>query len=173
MDHAPIINDKEVPSTYFTVRDFDFIRDGNTANWKALVRAKVKDKWTGWSEILPFNIEALNTDCDAAVARSSGSEVTDDLLPRPTLDKALRLMVHPNPATDFVNINCFLNKVITFEIDLFDVTGKRIQQIRPLKGMDPGEHSSHLTTSHLEEGMYFIVLKNKDFTISKKLVLIR
>jgi len=173
MDNAPIINNKEVPSTYFTVRDFDFIRDENTTNWKALVRAKIADKWTGWSGILPFNIEALNTDCKEAVARSSSSGASNDFLNKPSLDKELRLMVHPNPATDFVNINCFLNKVIIFEIDLYDVTGKRIQQIRPLKGMDPGEHSIPLTTSHLEDGMYFIVLKNKDFTISKKLVLIR
>ena len=175
---APMINEEHLSTNSFTIRDFNAIKNKDTNNWKAIVRARVEGKWTGWSQILPFNVESLNTDCPVAFKAASttntvdASDTTIDLI-NPLFNKKLRLNVHPNPATDYVSINYFLNKVITFDINLFDVTGKRLREIRPLKQTDPGEHSIQLNTSDLEEGMYFIVIKNKDFTISEKIVILR
>jgi len=173
-----MFNEENLSTNSFTIRDFNAIKNEDTANWKAIVRARVEGKWTGWSQILPFNVETLNTDCPVAfksantVNNSDSTDTTIDLI-NPLFNKNLRLNVHPNPATDYVSINYFLNKVVTFDINLFDVTGNRLREIRPLTETDPGEHSIQLNTSDLGEGMYFIVLKNRDFTISEKIVILR
>ena len=176
-DATPSI-EKELRTAQFTLQDFDFIATTNTQDWEAIVRAKVEGVWSDWSQALPFHVEAVNTDCPKAVAARNGTiseqqETVATIPYYPTLNKELRLMVHPNPATTFVNINYFIHKVITLEIDLYDMTGRRIQQIRPLKAMDPGEHSIALNTMDLEAGMYFIVLNNRDFRMTEKLVVIR
>jgi len=164
---APIINKKEITSTRFSFNDFGFVEDHQTMEWKVLVRAKVDNQYTNWSSMLNFNVESLNADCQEATARSSQSNG-----PLPSLDNEMQLMIHPNPATDQVNINYFLNKVITFDIQLYDLAGQQIQEIKPLKSSSPGEHSIQLNTTHLPVGMYYIVLENRDFTISEKLVII-
>ncbi len=165
---SPIINKQGIAATRFTYSDFDYVEDKNTNQWRALVRAQVNQQWTNWSSIHPFSVESLNTDCQNATSRS-GNEGKS---PLPTLNKEVQLKVHPNPATSYVNINYFLNKVIAFDIQLYDITGQRIQEIKPLKSSSPGEHSIQLNTSQLTTGMYYIVLENKDFTISEKLVII-
>ena len=171
----PIIDEDALSTTSFSLKDFEAIENNNTKNWKAIVRAQVAGKWTIWSDLLPFNVEDLNTDCNSESRSANDIAEPEAVLQveHPTLNKELLVMVHPNPATDLVNINYFLNKVVTFDINLYDVTGKRIQQIRAFKETDPGEHSTMLNTSELKEGMYFIVLKNKDFTISEKVIILR
>lgn len=164
----PILTKTDLQTNRFTFSDFDHIENQQTDNWKVMVRAKVQEQWTTWSTPQLFSIESLNADCLEATSRSSATSGASF----PQLNKEIQFMIYPNPATDYVNINYFLNKVITFDIHLYDLTGQKIQEIKPFKASDPGEHSIQLDTGALPKGMYYIVIQNKDFNISEKLVVI-
>jgi len=165
---VPILNKDDLVTNRFTFNDFEYIDNQRTDNWKVIVRANVQDQWTNWSTPQLFSIEALNSDCIKATSRNSATN--EAVLP--VLNKEVQLMIHPNPARDYVTINYFLNKVVTFDIHLYDLTGQQLQEIKPLKASSPGEHTIRLDTNQLPKGMYYIVLQNKDFTISEKLVVI-
>ncbi len=75
--------------------------------------------------------------------------------------------ISPNPASDFVSINFENTKYLKITIDVFDVKGVL------MKSVILGENQHILNVEDLNNGIYMIVVKSKDFTESQRLIIQR
>jgi len=76
-----------------------------------------------------------------------------------------QLKVHPNPATDQVIIDWQGENYQDLTVDVYDMTGKQIQQLR----FDYG-NILKVNTSDWENGLYLIRVNNGEKTYTKKLI---
>jgi hypothetical protein len=82
------------------------------------------------------------------------------------------LAAFPNPATNDVSINFGLKQSSKVEIEIYDVTGKKVNTIN-LDELEAGNHSSKINTSNLSGGVYMYSVKSENskmfskFTIAK------
>ena len=79
-------------------------------------------------------------------------------------------LISPNPATDLVNVRFAVDHGETLNIELSDVSGKKIKTIRREEFFNRGQHIIHFDSSTLESGIYFITINGKSQSISKKFV---
>lgn len=78
----------------------------------------------------------------------------------------------PNPASDEMTVNFGLNKASKVEIEIFDVTGKRVNKM-DLNTLETGNHAIKINTSNLNAGVYMYSIKADNakmfskFTVTK------
>jgi hypothetical protein len=70
--------------------------------------------------------------------------------------------VYPNPATENSRISFKLNVDSEISLEMYDVTGKLIQQIVSDKMYAAGRNEIELATSHINQGLYFLKLVIND-----------
>jgi hypothetical protein len=75
--------------------------------------------------------------------------------------------IFPNPFEDFTNVNFTLNSTENVELNLYDITGKVIYNIKSGE-MNAGSHSIKIDAGDLKPGIYFVSLKIGDKLLSKK-----
>jgi hypothetical protein len=78
----------------------------------------------------------------------------------------------PNPAKDEVNINFALAQAGNVEITLFDVTGKQVENVK-LDGLQSGSHSTKISVSSLNAGIYMYSIKSQNAQAFSKLTVIK
>lgn len=71
--------------------------------------------------------------------------------------------IYPNPTTDYLSID-FDNKFSNSDIEIFDITGKKILGIKSRK------NEEKINMSELDRGVYFIRIKNEEFIKTKKII---
>ena len=82
------------------------------------------------------------------------------------------LAAFPNPATNEIAINFGLNQSSKVEIEIYDITGKSINTIK-LDKLEPGNHTSKVSVSNLNTGVYMYSIKSENakmfskFTVTK------
>ncbi|MCX7735458.1 MAG: T9SS type A sorting domain-containing protein [Candidatus Kapabacteria bacterium] len=108
----------------------------------------------GWK-----NIFANVTDVCAYTVRSI--ELLKDI---PSIE------IYPNPASDVLTININLHKKDRFEIELFDASGKKCYENK-IFDLEKGLYSINFEISHLNDGLYLLIISNNDF-IKRKLFII-
>lgn len=93
---------------------------------------------------------------------------TDTLINNSTKRKS-QLVVIPNPSDLETTVYLFDMKDEQYDCAIFDLTGKCIYSIK----IEPhgGKITEQINTSELASGIYFIVVSNKDFRITKKLII--
>ena len=80
--------------------------------------------------------------------------------------------IYPNPFKSVTTIEYTLPEGSDVEITLYDLTGKRVKTI--FSGTkSAGLQSIDLNCSDLSPGIYFIKVRNKNFTITKKCLIIK
>jgi hypothetical protein len=77
--------------------------------------------------------------------------------------------LYPNPAPGEANVEFFLNTDAEVNIELADITGRRLI-VEPPKEHTAGKHVIKLDVRSLPSGIYFITLKAGSFQVTKKLV---
>ncbi|MFI5221474.1 MAG: T9SS type A sorting domain-containing protein [Bacteroidia bacterium] len=74
-----------------------------------------------------------------------------------------QLSVYPNPASEKVSVNFFLNQTTDVTIDIFDLLGSKIKSI-PLGKQTSGNHQPVIETETLNNGIYFLKLNAGEFS---------
>lgn len=82
-------------------------------------------------------------------------------------EAALRL--HPNPVREQSVLSLELPRRDQVSIDLMDLRGKKVREIRSGGFMDPGSHRMKLNTADLEAGPYFLQVRIGKRESTKKL----
>jgi subtilisin-like proprotein convertase family protein len=77
-----------------------------------------------------------------------------------------KLNLFPNPASETVQLILDLEDINEFDIELFDMQGKLIQQIRNNR-----EKQTEINLTGLNEGIYLVRVAHPDFSAVKKLIL--
>lgn len=88
------------------------------------------------------------------------------------LSKVKNFYISPNPAVITCNITIEIEDVCKTAIELYDVSGRRIKTLLN-ENLFPGINNIELTTSDLENGLYFIRTKSENFELSYPLLISR
>lgn len=76
----------------------------------------------------------------------------------------------PNPVKDFVNIDFNLEYGTVVSIQLIDINGKILRQLRKNEFFGVGAQSINFKTDNLQAGTYFIKLEGEQFSLTEKFV---
>jgi len=79
------------------------------------------------------------------------------------------IQLFPNPATDIVQIECFLLRSGNTQLKIFDINGRVVLE----KFLPSREGLIPLDVSHLPNGTYVIQLTNDDFFETEKLLIVK
>lgn len=91
------------------------------------------------------------------IDRPSGRYATFTSIFEPKLaDYALN--VYPNPASNGITISYNLNTKSHIRLDLFDLSGRKVDTVLPTTEKTAGEHSLSLDVENLPNGVYFVRL---------------
>jgi hypothetical protein len=85
-----------------------------------------------------------------------------------TLDNALE-QNYPNPARGTTSIQYSISSKALVSIDLYDAQGRFIRSLVH-ETKDAGVYSVTLNTGKIPRGVYYYLLKTKDFTASRRLL---
>ena len=78
----------------------------------------------------------------------------------------------PNPFNPSTNISFYLPKIGNVSLKIYDALGKQVDEV--ISGnLTAGSHTYRWTAKGKAAGVYFYQLKGKDFSITKKLLLIK
>lgn len=77
--------------------------------------------------------------------------------------------IFPNPATDKVAVDFNLNSVSNVTINVVDVNGK-VVNTNTLSNLSSGANSTELNVANLAPGVYSVVIKSNDSSLTRKLV---
>jgi hypothetical protein len=82
------------------------------------------------------------------------------------------LHVAPQPARTVANVRFTLPKPTDAEIDLYDLTGRRIAVLAPWGHLEAGEHTVKLGPHQLPAGLYVVRVTSEDGDMSGKLMVV-
>jgi hypothetical protein len=85
-------------------------------------------------------------------------------------DIARNVMVSPNPASDFTNVNITLTDSRKVELNVYDAMGKLVVTT-DLGKLNSGDHSIRVSTSLLPAGIYLFNVQAGTSTTTKKVVI--
>ncbi|HNQ13018.1 MAG TPA: Omp28-related outer membrane protein [Bacteroidia bacterium] len=79
--------------------------------------------------------------------------------------------VYPNPATESTTINLDLNKSDNISIQIVDMTGKVVYS--NMDELNAGKYARNISVTDFANGIYNIVIKSSNESVSKKLIIAR
>ncbi|MDR9415061.1 MAG: phosphodiester glycosidase family protein [Gracilimonas sp.] len=103
-------------------------------------------------------------------AEVSGTVSTEDITDFP--QKAELRQNYPNPFNPVTNITFSVPSATEVELKIFDVLGREVSSLLNTK-VQAGYHSVSFDASGLSTGLYFYTLKSSDYSLSKKMMLIK
>ena len=82
------------------------------------------------------------------------------------------LKIYPNPATDRINIRFYVEHAQSVQVDLFDITGRRISNLMS-HHIPAGEftHSVNISDLELNPGIYLVRLSVFSNYFTKKIII--
>lgn len=80
------------------------------------------------------------------------------------------LLVYPNPADNYLQVDFASTNLNIPEIRILDLTGKVVKKFDKEMVMENGVYKSHLDISELSQGIYFVKLLQGKEIFTKKLV---
>ncbi|MDX5426549.1 MAG: T9SS type A sorting domain-containing protein [Bacteroidota bacterium] len=92
--------------------------------------------------------------------------------PVATKDIEKGLMVYPNPARDFTQVDVELGTRSNVTVNVRDIQGRMVKSIK-FKGMDAGKHSLNLSTTDLSNGTYVITVIAGNSAETGKLMVVK
>jgi Secretion system C-terminal sorting domain len=110
-------------------------------------------------------IKANNSPCGGVLALDTNKNIIVSTEP-----KNIHLSIFPNPAYTNTTLSYRLTQSNNINISLYDLSGKKILELINRKEKS-GKHELRLDVSNLTNGVYYIVLRNKDNVQIQKLVI--
>lgn len=95
------------------------------------------------------------------------------LLSAATVQPLLNLNVYPNPSANQLNIDFDLTSNTVVEVTVLDLTGKVVATPLEMTEMEAGIQQINADLSHLNNGVYFVMIKSETGVQSAKVVLNR
>jgi len=80
---------------------------------------------------------------------------------------------YPNPFNSETVIEFILEKSQSVTMEVFNILGERVKTLYRETKLNAGKHEARLKSDDLSSGLYFYRLTTKEFTASKKMLLIR
>ncbi len=80
----------------------------------------------------------------------------------PNFIEGLFVKTYPNPTNDQFTMRFQLPQNETIEVGLFDLQGKMVKTLKPKTEMPAGIYEAQIQISDLSNGVYFLVLQNKN-----------
>ncbi len=82
------------------------------------------------------------------------------------------VLVYPNPASEFVNIEFYLSELNTISIDIYDITGRKVASVIENQELSGSQSISWNFNSenNFENGIYFINLKTENYSTFEKII---
>lgn len=77
--------------------------------------------------------------------------------------------VYPNPASNYTQVNLFINDYQNVNIELIDVNGKVVMTTR--RQLSPGKHTVSLQLDRITPGIYFVKAKSEKLNDTKRLII--
>ncbi|MCB0722677.1 MAG: T9SS type A sorting domain-containing protein [Ignavibacteriae bacterium] len=87
-------------------------------------------------------------------------------------DEFILYQNYPNPFNPITNLKFKVKSIDLVTLKVFDITGKEIATLVNEK-LSPGEYEYQFDGSDLTSGVYFYQLRTKDFTSTKKMILVK
>lgn len=84
-------------------------------------------------------------------------------------DLAKNILIYPNPANDFINIETGIIPSSEINFQIFDILGNKV--IEDINGSYTSSNSISVNLSSLQKGVYFITINTSGQTTTKKFVL--
>ena len=100
-------------------------------------------------------IEACPTTLVASEARSRQTTIGKTVQVSPTVK------VFPNPVQSYTNISIVLPKEQAIQLDIYDLTGRKITTIIPQTYLFAGIHNFEWSCGQVETGIYFITMNGR------------
>ena len=144
-------------------------RNGDTVNTTMSVELQFNDTNVTEHIVVAVADTELTTTHDWTFYVSSGTSADDNFVPYPS---ALDLSSFPNPFNNSATINYNLPRASLAELNLFDIGGRRVEQL--LHSVLPaGVGSISWTAQDLPSGTYFLYLTAAGQTKIQKVLLLR
>ena len=105
---------------------------------------------------------------DRSVMNALKSDLNTAVTSR-TEDEGLRLGVYPNPASDIVNVNYWLESTSQIEVTLTNNLGQRVY--RSSQNEVAGARTQHLHVETLPAGLYHLTIATETEQLSRKIVI--
>lgn len=81
--------------------------------------------------------------------------------------------IFPNPVTNTLTINIPIEKPGALSVSILDVMGNRLFNLEPRQINYVGIQNINIDNLHLDDGLYFCIMKLNDAVISKKIVVMK
>ncbi len=131
---------------------------------------------TYYVKVIGYSGVFSTTSCYNLIVNASGStfrsseltEYTEGNVNVEKLNSSTDLLVFPNPAQDFLNLNFIGDENSLAEVTMMDLMGKviEVKSINTVYGLN----SVEMSTSHLENGIYILRLTQNDESFVRKFV---
>ena len=143
----------EVKLLYQTISKeyIEFLRDRNVTDTKG---QELYDLWEAHGKSTPEVMQETEF--------FTNTLQLDDL----TLENKIK--VYPNPTSDFVNIDLGNSHQANVNIDLFDISGKKVESVNSLNKINDNIYK--LNTSNLASGTYILKIRIDNKSISKRIL---
>ncbi len=128
------------------------------SSWNSTLSNEINGSYWFWNRNLPNNAE--DGAWKVEVTYHDQVEELTFMVGNVSSDKEIEATAHcqmTNPFGDFLNVRCD-NMIPIENVELYDVSGKTLLQ----KNVLSGQYDFTLNTAHLENGVYFLVMKDKN-----------
>ena len=131
----------------------------------------VNEQMTDGADI--HNDAAIFFDFNTPIITNEVVTIFDMWLGDNEIEDPLQIRLSPNPTKDVTTLFYDLKESAKISIDLFDISGKIVQQIRMNDLLPSGLHQETINTSKFKNGTYFVRLRTSEVMITEKLVIIK
>lgn len=83
------------------------------------------------------------------------------------------LNIYPNPFSDYTNVEFTISEEKTVSINLYDITGRKVQTVATEENYPQGTHTIQLNAMDLPSGNYICEIRYNDKVETKRISLIR
>jgi len=164
------ILDENKKYQYLTATKNDY-KENKQNDWSTMLSVGPYDFKVGDTLTVNFALVAGTSKADIQLNADMAQTIFDKLITDNQevniFEKENTVFVYPNPITDKINFNFFLNDSQNINIGIFDLTGKKVYSFRQFQQKG---HSSLTLNKILADGMYFYKIDTKSGVLTGKIV---
>jgi len=82
------------------------------------------------------------------------------------------IMIYPNPAVDYISINCYIDKSDKYSVRIYNINGEKIKHIST-DVIPIGNYQMEIDITNLQSGTYILKIENSEMSYSKEFNIFR
>ena len=154
-------------STKLAITSESIIPSGNDVEFTAKQFITLK---TGFHAVEGSTFTARIDNCTPAL--SDNGMRNEEIAVSNTLVQETDLILRPNPTRVETTIQFYLPETSNAILEVYNSTGNLVNRLVENSILGKGEYSFSLRTDNFQSGIYFIILRTNNNTISKKLIVL-